>query len=43
MKNSKQAVINNLKGTISKGGDEKMIEALKRRLIVIEKDKQVNK
>jgi hypothetical protein len=40
---NKKAVINNLKGTISKGGDEKMINALKKRLIVVQKDKQVNK
>jgi|TARA_B110000908_G_scaffold157365_1_gene197440 hypothetical protein len=40
---NKEIVITNLKQTISKGGDEKMIEQLKKRLVIVEKNKQVNK
>lgn len=40
---NKEIVITNLKRTILKGGDEKTIEQLKKRLIIIENNKQVNK
>ena len=40
---NKEKVIQNLKSTIAKGGNEKMIASINRKLVSIEGDKQVNK
>ncbi len=43
MSNSRQETIDNLKGTIAKGGNEKMIEKVKRRLKAVENNEPILK
>lgn len=43
MKTNKERTIEDLKGTIARGGNEKMIAKIKNRLRAVENDKKIEK